>query len=326
MKSGDLPANPAGTAGTLTKFEEGLGGRLAERWVAILVTPSFAFWIGGLLAWAWQYGWSPVLGDTTDSGWLKRLADQPQAVQIAVLVGVLVLVSASSTLVARLDQSVLRFLEGHWPPWLTFLRTAMISRQARRWLRKTQRWEELVANWREVSNHTSSAQDELALLDWALRKQFPGFDRLMPTDLGNVVRVTERYPAIRYGLDTATTWPRLWLLLPTETKKDLIDARSAITAAVQAWIWGILFLLWSIWAPWALAVGVAVAVIANGSAIAAASVYGDLLNAAYDVHRGELYKALKLPLPTSPADEPASGQQLSEYLYRGFAPELKAFQ
>ncbi|HRY14319.1 MAG TPA: hypothetical protein P5330_00415, partial [Candidatus Competibacteraceae bacterium] len=43
-----------------TKFVEGVGGKLAEQWVATLLTPAFAFWAGGLAAWGYRYGWASL--------------------------------------------------------------------------------------------------------------------------------------------------------------------------------------------------------------------------------------------------------------------------
>jgi hypothetical protein len=46
-------------------------------------------------------------------------------------------------------------------------------------------------------------------------------------------------------------------------------------------------------------------------------VYADLLESVYDVHRMVLYQALRWPLPDNPETEWQSGQQVSNYLWRG---------
>lgn len=38
----------------LTKFWEGIAGKLAEGWAAAAVTPAFAFWAGGVGLWLWS--------------------------------------------------------------------------------------------------------------------------------------------------------------------------------------------------------------------------------------------------------------------------------
>lgn len=60
-------------------------------------------------------------------------------------------------------------------------------------------------------------------------------------------------------------------------------------------------------------------------ALVAASVYGDLLEAAFDLYRLGLYDGLSLPRPASPAEEFAHGQRLTQYLYRGLAEGLGPF-
>jgi hypothetical protein len=83
-----------------------------------------------------------------------------------------------------------------------------------------------------------------------------------------------------------------------------------------------LFGSWTVLAWWALPVAVVVAAAAYfGSLLGAAEVYGDLLTAAFDVHRGQLYEAARWQQPSGPDDEPAAGAALTEYLWRGTAPE-----
>jgi hypothetical protein len=49
-------------------------------------------------------------------------------------------------------------------------------------------------------------------------------------------------------------------------------------------------------------------------------VFADLVDSAYDLHRGEVYKALRWPLPGSPADEVKTGPLITRYLWRGTPP------
>jgi hypothetical protein len=53
--------------------------------------------------------------------------------------------------------------------------------------------------------------------------------------------------------------------------------------------------------------------------------YGDLVGAAFDLHRWKLYQALKWPAPASPADEHAAGAALTEYIWRGSDDETPKF-
>lgn len=76
---------------------------------------------------------------------------------------------------------------------------------------------------------------------------------------------------------------------------------------------------------WAAPVGLVVAYLAYRRAAQVAEVYGDLVEAAFDVHRGALYDALRWPRPAGPDREPAVGAQLIGYLRRGTAPPQLEF-
>jgi hypothetical protein len=51
--------------------------------------------------------------------------------------------------------------------------------------------------------------------------------------------------------------------------------------------------------------------------VQAARTYGDLIEAAFDLYRLQLYQALRWPLPSTPKEELAGGQALTEYLWHG---------
>lgn len=140
---------------------------------------------------------------------------------------------------------------------------------------------------------------------------------LLPTRLGNILRAAERRPYHRYGLDAIICWPRLWLLLPEAVKKDLQAAQTELNNAVRLIFWSLLFLVWSIWAWWAIPLALMAAAFAYGWALDAAAVYATLIEATFDLHRPLLYNALGWTLPPDPAEERRVGRQLTDYLWRG---------
>jgi hypothetical protein len=97
----------------------------------------------------------------------------------------------------------------------------------------------------------------------------------------------------------------------------LTSARAALDASATVVVWSLLFVVWSVWAWWAAPAGLVVAVAAYRILLTSAAVYGDLLEATFDVHRRLLYEAAGWPLPRSPAEERALGEALTEYLWRG---------
>jgi hypothetical protein len=130
----------------------------------------------------------------------------------------------------------------------------------------------------------------------------------------------------KYGLDVVVCFPRLWLLLPTEVKGELSDARSRLNGMVRVWIWAVLFVGWGFWSWWAVPVGLGAAWFAYGWLLDAAAVYGDLLESVFDLYRTLLYRSLRLGLPRNPTEELISGKALTDYLWRGFVEPEPTFE
>ena len=191
------------------KFLESVGSKLAEQWVATLLTPAFVFWAGGAAAGLQRFGWIPA------STWFSK---QPEPLQIALLVAGFCLIAASAFVVQRFDLPVLRFLEGYWHPWLRPLRRWLIAKEVKRSQRISDRWQKLARL--DPAQLTAEQRDELVQLDWQ-QIHLPLPNQLMPTRLGNILRAAEQRPLEKYGLDAIVCWSRLWLLLPDAVKKDL---------------------------------------------------------------------------------------------------------
>jgi len=282
----------------LEAFWSSVGEELARTWVARVLTPAFAFWVGGVaLVW-----WNTHTAEIAADGWVAALAASaaalgalPVLVQGALVVGGLVLVAASAVVAARLTLPVLRVLEGYWtrPVWLHRMLVAY-----RRWryrgvrdriaplqLRQHRRRrrppppaedEELVLLRKKPKRTRSTAeQDRLQDLERraaltateqtrlgrgvAWLQTTPPEDGLgMPTRFGDILRSAEHRPGTSYGIDAVVCWNALWLLLPTEARTELTAVRSALDAAVRGWLWGALFLVWTPVTPWAALVGVGV--------------------------------------------------------------------
>lgn len=292
-----------------TKFWDKLAEGLAGRWTAQALGPALAFWGGSLLAWASHpcHDWRQL----TD--WLITL-DHPAA-YIALAVGGLFLLTASSAAMNWLQLPVLRFLEGYWPGPLRGLRFKLARRFEKRLQQKEERWQQLADL--DPSKRTTIQQSDYANLDAELAHYPLDPRRLMPTKLGNLLRSAEEYPRVRYGLAISVCWPRLWLLLPKDTQTTLAEARQKLDGAIRFLVWSLLFAIWTIWAWWAIPIAIVGAAAAYWGALTAAGTYGDLLRAAFDLHHSALYKQMRWPLPATPANETTCGQQLSEYLFRG---------
>ena len=133
-------------------------------------------------------------------------------------------------------------------------------------------------------------------------------DYFLPTRIGNILRAAERRPADKYGLDTITLWPHLRLPLPETTRQELRAVRASLDIALAAANLGAAVLRVHLHPP--------------GSPHrpgrghrgrhhrhpARAQAFGDLIEAACDLHRAVLYQQPAGPsLPTRARNAPADG-------------------
>ncbi|MCA9994462.1 MAG: hypothetical protein KDE56_01870 [Anaerolineales bacterium] len=294
----------------LTKFWEGLGGELATKGMTHMLAPAFAFWSGGLLAYVWRFGRTNV------DKWLQG---RDSIFLGALVVATLLLLAASNTLVQRLEWPLLRWLEGYWPNWLSWLRRFLIKRQQAKQTAREQQWQALAA--KGLTTLPPAERQQYAQLDQTLRLFPASPNDMMPTRLGNYLRAAETWPRHKYGLDAVICWPRLWLLLPDNTRQDLAGARAALNQDVEWFTWALLFAVWAVLTWWALIPSIVAMILAYRAALQTATQYGSLIEATFDVHRTSLYQALRFPLPTTPAEELVRGVQLTEYLWRGGSGE-----
>ncbi|XZF60813.1 MAG: hypothetical protein ACSI46_17150 [Gloeotrichia echinulata DVL01] len=287
------------------KFLESFSSKFAEQLDATLLTPAFVFWAGGIAAGLQRFGWKGI------SAWLKQ---QPEPLQIALLIGSFCVIAASAFVVQRFDFPVLRCLEGYWCPCLRPLRPYFIARQAKRSRRIDNDWQKLARI--DPAELTREQRDKFVQLDWK-QNHLPLTDELMPTRLGNILHAAEQRPLEKYGLDAIICWSRLWFLLPDGVKTDLQTARADLNTAVRFWLWSVLFIVWTIWAWWAILLGIISAIFAYYWAIKVATTYGNLIEAAFDLYRDRLYQSLRWQLPADPNEERRVGRDLTKYLWRG---------
>lgn len=300
----------------IASFWSGLGNKLAERWAAALFTPAFAFWALGVGAW---------LLSRPDAAERHRLLDSVKGLsgveQAALITLALLVVAASSVVAERLALTVLRVLEGYWPPPLRAFARALVRRRAARFEALERRWVELYAG-HEEGRSTAAEEQELVDVERRLAAMPAHADRLMPTRLGNVLRAAESGVEDKYGIDPVRCWPALWLVLPETTRVEVTGARASLDTAATWWLWSVLVAVWAVFTPWAVLVAVVAALAAYANALGAAARYGELVDAAFALHRGLLYDALGRPRPAQPSDERAGGRALTTALWRG--PEVAA--
>jgi hypothetical protein len=292
-----------------SKFLEGMTGKVAEQWVANLLTPAFVFWLGGLAACIYHFGWNPL------KEWVLK---QPQSFQVGLLILGLIVIVTSAAIVQRGDRMMLRVIEGYWPRWVKPLYRVRTQRYIKLWEQNLQDWSELRSKLHSEGedNLTAEELNRYAQLDWLIVHSPSKKNQFMPTRLGNLLRASEYRSKERYGLDAVVCWPRLWLLLPDSTRKELQEARAALNTSVRICLWSLLFLVWTPLAWWAPIFAFPAAWLNYRMALNTASVYVDLLEATFDVHRNLLYQSLRVKQPKSPAKEFEDGKKLTQYLWR----------
>ncbi|MGI9002906.1 MAG: hypothetical protein ACR2GH_14805 [Pseudonocardia sp.] len=323
----------------LDAFWSTIGKELARTWIARVLTPAFAFWVAGLgLLW-WDRnatavrdrGWGAAVAATADP--VVRL---PVAAQVGIVVGALLVLTASALIAERLTLPVLRLLEGYWPARLV----APLVRRRRRLRNDAQQRVNQIVRKRDLrglelyehverlnlsrSRNRNDAEqrrlgeleakttalppvDAAALLrDTDRLESTPEPDEMMPTRLGDVLRAAERRPLHTYGIDGVCAWSALWLMMPADTRQLLGEARASLDAAARSWLWGALFLVWAFADPWAIIVAVVVPLLVYRFAILPrALTFGSLVVTAYDLHRIALYDAMHLHRPLTPDRERA---------------------
>jgi hypothetical protein len=296
----------------LDKFWESLGEEVAGEWMKHVLSPAFLFWAGGLGMYVLCCGWEPLWEQLTTLEFVEQIA------LLFLVLGGLIL---SSLVMRQLRLPILRLLEGYWPVPLDYLGDKLAQRKARQF----DRWEQ---DWNQYKNRqeagTLPRREARRLAELETRTHYIPADaqQIMPTAVGNILRAGESAPAEKYGLDAVVCWPRLWMLLPKEVRDDLVTARQNLMTLTELWAWGLLFLVWSIWSPWAIAVSIVWLALAYVWLMESARGYADLIVSAFDLYRWKLYEALDWPRPQDRGAEVESGRALTEFLWRG--TELEA--
>lgn len=299
----------------LDKFWESIGTNLAEHWLEYIIGPAFLFWAGSFGLYAWQTGWLLFL---------QRIQALTLFQQGSWLILAFLVLVFSSVLMQALRFPILRLLEGYWHWPFNYLSLGIIILQEAQFQKKYDELRHLASQDKNELN--AKQRDKLNTLEYWVHWQPVKAKDLLPTKLGNILRAREYSPERKYGLDAIICWPRLWPLLPENVRSDLTDARSALDRLTELWLWGFLSLIWVFWLPWTAIISILWMAISYGIACQAAMAYGELLEAAFDLHRFSLYDAMGFPRPKNTQEEKAFGSQLTEFLWRGTLPAPIIYQ
>lgn len=228
----------------MNTFLEALGGKLAERWLTLLIMPGALYLTVATIAVSLGHRRWYDLSLLRDG--LNRIAIEPAlrspgAIAVA-LAGLLAGAAGLALAVQALGWAVERL-------WLIEPRGALTrrltSRRLARWDQAQQEFQHALVeagraqiagapDVRELvrkAERLNAARNHIALT--APRRPFWLGDRLASVDY----RIHEKYQ-----LDLVSTWPRLWLVAPDATRAELGTARTALSTASRLIAWAATYL------------------------------------------------------------------------------------
>ncbi|MFE5208231.1 hypothetical protein [Streptomyces sp. NPDC056600] len=272
----------------MSKFLEVLGGKLAERWLGLLLGPSVLLVtvaaVGTTLG---QRNWhdTSLLLDRLD-----HLAAEP-ALRTAgplvfVLAGLLACSAALGLSAVALGTLVERL-------WLARRPRCCAELRRRRWDAARRDFERaLVEAARAEGTADAAAAAERARELNARRNRIGLVPPAHPFWLGDRITAVDTRVWEAYRLDLVSVWPRIWLMLPEDARAEIGTARTRLAAAARLVVWSAGYLLVGVaWWPAAVA-GVVTALVARRRARVAGVAFAELAEAAVDLHGRALAESL----------------------------------
>ncbi|MFF0225250.1 hypothetical protein [Streptomyces sp. NPDC004629] len=275
----------------MTGFLAALSGKLAERWLTLLLGPSvllMSVTAAGVTLGHRQWYDTGLLLDRLD-----RLAAQPAlrntGTLVLVLAGLLALSTGLGLAVTALGAVVER-------AWLATRPRRLAARRRRRWDTAQQRFEHaLVAAARAERTPEAAATAARARELNAWRNRIGLAPPAHPFWLGDRIAAVDTRVWAAYRLDLTSAWPRLWLTLPEDVRAEIGTARGRLAAASRLVAWALGYLaVGVVWWPAAI-VGVVTAVTAWWRARAAGVAFAELAESAVDLHGRGLAEGLGIP-------------------------------
>jgi hypothetical protein len=276
----------------VTGFLGTVAGRLADRWVALLLAPSAVFllaaWAAPHLGWSHALDWHR-LADAADTTAAQRWTGAAQATALAAAA------TAATGLgwAVRLASAVTSAVWCGWTPG----RGPLSSLARIRTERLRGRWQAAVDDRHALqdrdplSARTPQQQDRINTAA-ATANKIALAEPSRPTWIGNRLHALDTTIADTYDVDLTYTWPRLWLVLPETARSEISKAHAAFAAATVQATWALPWLaLGILWWP-ALLVAAGLAQHSHRSAHTAIDTLAHLVEAAVDVHGADLAAAL----------------------------------
>lgn len=289
----------------LAKTAEDVQGKVVEGLFGLLFTPAAFFWLAGTVVWLYACDGRYVT--------LELAAENLSTAKTLFFgVGALAVVVLSGAANEMIATWFLQRLLGYWWP---FDALGAPSRAFLAWRRRCASKPPEKPR-RGVAGLQNDAATEATL------RYVPPSDTL-PTSFGCALAAADQRILKNYGLSSSYVWPALQLVLSDAARTAVTAARTDIEASGRLVFWALASLGWLALAGSATeracvtAGALVVAVFGYVRLVQQGRTYADAYEAAFQVGREALYKAMRVSLPATTADEFAAGQDLTKIVYRG---------
>ncbi|WP_419998830.1 hypothetical protein [Streptomyces boninensis] len=248
-----------------------VGTRVLDRWLSLLALPGVLFTAAAV--WGVAAGHGGAFAPETWSGLVDSAGGAGQGAKTAAVVVALVLAAVAAGYVARGAGAAVRTV------WLGEWRgpAAPVARR--------------LASRRRARAAAAAARDGI--------EPVAAYLPVRPTWMADRMRLAQARVEGQYnGLSLPATWPRLWLLMPEESRATVRTAGGDVEAASVLTGWGVLYLaLGTVCYP-AAVVGAIVVAVGWRRGRTATGVLAELVESAVDVHLALLLEAFAIePLP-----------------------------
>ncbi|MGC0317881.1 hypothetical protein [Kitasatospora acidiphila] len=295
---------------------DGLGEKLVDKWLSALAVPGLLFMAAAATGAVLGQGAALDLTALRErvGHWAAEAGKWSTVGQLAA-VAVIVLGSvAVGTFVQTCAGGVERVWTGDWP--------APARQPAKRltsWRRA--RWEEVQREINRVravvpaarrGEETRDAIDELTARRDGIALAVPS----KPTFTGDRFAATDSRLRNQYGIDLASCWTRLWLVLPEPVRAELRTSRARFGAAVNGSTWAVCYVVLGLfWWPSAVA-GIAAGLVAWSRGRRAATLHAELIESIVDLHLKTLAEELGVTV-AGPVPDLQAGKALNRMFRKG---------
>ncbi|GGX39827.1 hypothetical protein [Streptomyces chryseus] len=313
----------------MNAFLSGLGGKLAERWLTLLVLPGVFYLAVATVAQTLGHAHALDAHQLTTNltGWAKRPIASTVGGQMVLLAGILTAAGAMGLAAQALNHLTERLaLAADWRAWPTPLcqiADCLTRRRREKWTAYRTRYQQLfdqaLSEARADNRARARAQrygrpvpapanrERLRLERHASHRAWSRIsleepDR--PTWSGDCIHAVSTALRRDLHVDLATLWPYLWAAMPEPNRTDLTAARGNLSKSTTLTAWALLYLplTWWWWPALPLALGIAFT--GWRRTRATANAYAQLLHATTHLHLATLSAHLNHAHTSMPAAAP----------------------